>query len=210
MATLISSFQHDQLRWIRHRQHWSRGCGTSAVRIWLTSWSSHRANVLRRFSLRVSSIAYRGGCLIYEYWRISSSPLLVAEYRLSWLVLSTGVMHPCRKRSWERPTHRSLDCGVSFKGTVPGCQLSTHTFCAIFSCCTDSSFAGLAPAASAQAVNTGSYLHNNVVGTPPTPALSQPPPHSATIAAHPLMKQILTKNAQASMPVVNGVNGVVR
>lgn len=67
----------------------------------------------------------------------------------------------------------------------------------------------LAPAASAQAVNTGSYLHNNVVGTPPTPALSQPPPHSATIAAHPLMKQILTKNAQASMPVVNGVNGVV-
>ncbi|PIO71187.1 histone deacetylase family protein [Teladorsagia circumcincta] len=44
-----------------------------------------------------------------------------------------------------------------------------------------------------------------MVPVAPTP---QPPPHSATIAAHPLMKQILTKNAQASLPVVNGINGV--
>ncbi|PIO59096.1 ARID/BRIGHT DNA binding domain protein, partial [Teladorsagia circumcincta] len=68
----------------------------------------------------------------------------------------------------------------------------------------------LAPAASAQVVNSGAPINTNptppaMVPVAPTP---QPPPHSATIAAHPLMKQILTKNAQASLPVVNGINGV--
>nr|CDJ90703.1 AT-rich interaction region domain containing protein [Haemonchus contortus] len=70
----------------------------------------------------------------------------------------------------------------------------------------------LAPAASAQAVNSAMTIQNNpmppvMIPVSPSP---QPPPHSATIAAHPLMKQILTKNAQPSLPLVNGVNGVAK
>ncbi|CAJ0606514.1 unnamed protein product [Cylicocyclus nassatus] len=70
----------------------------------------------------------------------------------------------------------------------------------------------LAPAASAQVVPGTIAMPPNVIpsviATPIIPSAQppQPPPHSATIAAHPLMKQILTKNAQASL--VNGVNGV--
>ncbi|KHJ85376.1 zinc finger, C2H2 type, partial [Oesophagostomum dentatum] len=67
----------------------------------------------------------------------------------------------------------------------------------------------LAPAASAQVVPGVPGMLPNVApaAMPPGPS-AQPPPHSATIAAHPLMKQILTKNAQTPSPVVNGVNGV--
>ncbi|EYC29330.1 hypothetical protein Y032_0006g2919 [Ancylostoma ceylanicum] len=72
------------------------------------------------------------------------------------------------------------------------------------------SFTGLAPAASAQVVSGSAPAPSNAV--PPAmaaPVVPQPPSHSATIAAHPLMKQILTKNTQTpSAAGVNGVNGV--
>ncbi|WKX94224.1 hypothetical protein Q1695_011467 [Nippostrongylus brasiliensis] len=61
----------------------------------------------------------------------------------------------------------------------------------------------LAPAASAQVMTTSPAPNPNVVSTNST----VPPPHSATIAAHPLMKQILTKNSQSSQ-LANGVNGL--
>ncbi|RCN37196.1 ARID/BRIGHT DNA binding domain protein [Ancylostoma caninum] len=74
------------------------------------------------------------------------------------------------------------------------------------------SFIGLAPAASAQVVSGSAPAPSNTVpaavAAPVVPS-PQPPSHSATIAAHPLMKQILTKNTQTPPAVgVNGVNGV--
>lgn len=73
-------------------------------------------------------------------------------------------------------------------------------------------FIGLAPAASAQVVSGNAPTPPNPVPTAmaaPVVPSPQPPSHSATIAAHPLMKQILAKNAQTpSAAGVNGVNGV--
>lgn len=68
----------------------------------------------------------------------------------------------------------------------------------------------LAPAASAHVANSAVHVSHNPTSSISAPITqsSQLPSHSATIAAHPLMKQILTKNAQTSSPVVNGVNGV--
>ncbi|KJH45551.1 ARID/BRIGHT DNA binding domain protein [Dictyocaulus viviparus] len=57
----------------------------------------------------------------------------------------------------------------------------------------------LAPAASAQVMSGTPILQNSTLPIVSNASSSpQPPSHSATIAAHPLMKQILTKNVQPS------------
>ncbi|KAJ1350155.1 hypothetical protein KIN20_005879 [Parelaphostrongylus tenuis] len=71
----------------------------------------------------------------------------------------------------------------------------------------------LAPGASTQVVSgTGTPSNSATIPATSINAPSQPPSHSATIAAHPLMKQILTKSVQpspsASSPSLNGVNGL--
>ncbi|KAK6735847.1 hypothetical protein RB195_018851 [Necator americanus] len=69
----------------------------------------------------------------------------------------------------------------------------------------------LAPAASAQVVSGNSSISSSAVPTAAAAApgvSSQFSLHSATIAAHPLMKQILAKNAQTPTSIAaNGVNG---